>query len=119
MELLASLVGTSAARAARAVRDGVLQTLASPAVRAMARAAVVTHPELAAARATVRSALSAAAEAMPREPAAVCALPGCGCTRNLKRCARCSTLYCSGQHQAADWELHKHAGRATAAAAAN
>ncbi len=65
------------------------------------------------------------AEQPAAKPARMCAAPGCGATRGLKRCGGCGTVrYCSANCSRAHWREHKaecrrlQAERAAAAAGA-
>ena len=67
---------------------------------------------------------SPSASQLATSPARVCAAPGCGATRGLKRCGGCSAVrYCSAECSRAHWQEHKaeccrlQAERAAAAAA--
>ena len=45
---------------------------------------------------------------IPPRPPRVCAAPGCGATRGLKRCSGCGAVrYCSAKCSKAHWRAHK------------
>ena len=52
--------------------------------------------------------LAPAAPTTPARPPRVCAAPGCGATRGLKRCGGCGTVrYCSEACSRVHWREHR------------
>ncbi|KAI7842446.1 hypothetical protein COHA_004085 [Chlorella ohadii] len=52
------------------------------------------------------------APAQPARPPRICAAPGCGATRGLRRCGGCGTVrYCSTECSRVHWRAHKPACR--------